>query len=164
MATAIYPGTFDPPTNGHLDIIERGARLFDTLIVAVAERPEKEPLFSLRERAAMLREVCRSLKNVRIAPFSGLLVRFATEQRADAIIKGLRAVSDFESELQMALMNRTLADGLDTLFLMTRADYLYLSSSIVKEVASLGGDVAPYVPPGIARRLAAKLKGRGRSR
>jgi pantetheine-phosphate adenylyltransferase len=163
MATAIYPGTFDPPTNGHLDIIERGARLFETLIVAVAERLEKEPLFPVRERVAMLREVCKGIKNVRVVPFRGLLVRFASQQGADTIIKGLRAVSDFESELQMALMNRTLVGGLDTLFLMTRADYLYLSSSIVKEVAGLGGNVTPYVPPAVAKRLAAKLKGRGRS-
>ena len=164
MSTAIYPGTFDPVTNGHLDIIERGARLFDTLVVAVAERPEKAALFTLRERVEMLRKVCKNLKNVRVEPFRGLLVRFARKMKGDIIIKGLRAVSDFESELQMALMNRTLADGLDTVFLMTGADFLYLSSSLVKEIARLGGDVAPYVPSPVAGLLEGKLKQRGRSR
>lgn len=162
MATAVYPGTFDPTTNGHMDIVERGARLFDRLIVAVAERPEKEPLFPVRARVQMLRACCKHLNNVSIEPFGGLLVEFARKRKADTIIKGLRAVSDFENELQMALMNRTLADGLDTMFLMTSADFLYLSSSIVKEIASLGGDIRRYVPPVVAKRLREKLKGRGR--
>jgi len=167
MTAAVYPGTFDPPTNGHLDIIERGAGIFDRLLVGVTTNPAKTPLFPVRERMAMVREVCSHLKNVRVVPFKGLLVDFARSHGASVIVKGLRAVSDFETELQMALMNRTLSKGLDTVFLMTSADNLYLSSSIVKEIALLGGDVSGFVHPAVEKRIKMKLaaigrKGRGR--
>jgi pantetheine-phosphate adenylyltransferase len=163
MPVAVYPGTFDPPTNGHIDIMERGAGIFERLLVAVTTNPAKRALFSLRERMAMLREVCAHVGNVEVLPFDGLLVDFARDHGASVIVKGLRAVSDFEAELQMALMNRTLSSGLDTVFLMTSADNLYLSSSIVKEVALLGGDVSGFVHAGVAKRLSRKLAGKGRA-
>jgi len=162
MGIAAYPGTFDPPTNGHLDIIERGAGIFDRVLVGVTANPAKTPLFSAGERLAMLREMCAHLKNVEVVPFKGLLVDFARDHGASVIVKGLRAVSDFEVELQMALMNRTLSSGLDTIFLMTSADNLYLSSSLVKEIALLGGDVSGFVHPAVQKRLKKKLAGIGR--
>lgn len=155
---AIYPGSFDPATNGHLDVIGRAAGLFDTLIVAVGRNAGKSPLFGPDERVGLLREVCDDRwPNVEVTLFDGLLVEFAKAQGAKALVKGLRAVSDFEYEFQMALANRHLAPDLETLFLMTSAEHLYLSSSIVKEIARLGGDVSALVPESIARRLLEKL-------
>lgn len=158
MRRAIYPGSFDPVTNGHLDIIERAAALFDEVVVAVARDTPKAPLFPVAEREEMLREACAHLKNVKVESFSGLLVDFARSKQAKVIVKGLRAVSDFETELQMALMNRTLREEIETVFLMTRHEYLYLSSSIVKEIAGLGGEVGDFVPPMVKERLRQKLQ------
>jgi pantetheine-phosphate adenylyltransferase len=158
MSRVIYPGTFDPITNGHLDVIERAGRLFDEVIVAVAAREGKGPLFSLKERCSMAREALteQGLKAT-VEPFSGLLVDFVSRQKAKAIIRGLRAVSDFEFEFQLALMNRKLAAEIETVFIMPRDTYVYLSSSIVKEVAKLGGDVSPFVVESVKRRLAEKF-------
>ncbi len=142
---------------GHLDVITRAARLFDELIVAVAINSDKKPLFSLQERVAMLEECCRHLPNVRVMPLEGLLARFAQQAGACAIVRGLRAVSDFEYEFQMATMNRQLAPEVDTCFLMTHQQYAFLSSSIVKEVARLGGDVSQLVPPNVLTRLQQKF-------
>ncbi len=150
---AVYPGSFDPPTLGHLDIIQRAAQLFDELIVAIAVNSQKQPLFSLEERAEMLRECCTHLPNVRVATLEGLLVRFAQQAGACAIVRGLRAVSDFEYEFQMATMNRQLAPEVDTCFLMTHQQFAFLSSSMVKEVARLGGAVDAFVPPNVAHQL-----------
>ncbi len=146
MRRAIYPGSFDPVTNGHLDVIQRAASVFDEVIVAVAPSVGKEPLFTLEERVEMLCEACGSMSNVRIDSFSGLLVRYAAAQQASVIVKGLRALSDFEFEFEMALMNRRQDEGIETVFMMTNAEYSYLSSSIVKEVAALGGSVEGLVP------------------
>jgi pantetheine-phosphate adenylyltransferase len=158
MATAMYPGSFDPVTNGHLDVIERMARYFDEVVVAVIRNPQKAtPLFSLEEREAMLAEVTRGLGNVRIEFFAGLLVDFAREHGADTIVKGLRAVSDFDYELQMAQMNQSLS-GIETFFLATSPQYSFLSSSLVKEVARFGGDVSSLVPPVVAKRLRQKFE------
>jgi len=154
---AVYPGSFDPPTMGHLDIIQRAAQLFDELIVAVAVNSQKQPLFSLEERMQMLQECCAHLPNVRVASLDGLLARFAQQVGACAIVRGLRAVSDFEYEFQMATMNRQLAPEVDTCFLMTHQQYAFLSSSIVKEVARLGGGIDHLVPPTVAHKLRAKF-------
>lgn len=154
--TALCPGTFDPVTNGHLDIIERAARRFDAVVVGVLENPAKEPLFTARERVSMLRDATTSLSNVEVDAFSGLLVAFARARGADVIVKGLRAVTDFEYEIQMAQMNRRLAE-VETLFMTTAPSWSYLSSSLVKEVARFGGDVTGLVPPVVAERLIEKL-------
>ena len=146
MLRALYPGSFDPVTNGHLDVLARAARLFDEVLVAVAHNSTKEGLFSPLERVQFLEEATRDLPNVRVTHFHGLLVDFARAQRARALIRGLRAVSDFEFEFQMALMNRSLEPELETLFLMPSEEYTYLSSRMVKEVARLGGDVSRFVP------------------
>lgn len=153
MPTAVYPGTFDPITNGHLDVIRRAATLFDEVIVAVAESAEKQPTFSLEDRLAMVREACEGLKGVRVESYSGLTMDFARSRGAVALVKGLRAVSDFEAELQMALMNRSLDDSIETVFLPTSLEWLYLSASRVKEIARLHGDVSDFVPEAVARRL-----------
>ena len=158
MRRAIYPGSFDPVTNGHLDVVERAGKLFDEVIVAVAQNDEKQPLFSLGERLDMLKQTVGKLANVRIAQFDGLLVEFARVEKANAVIRGLRAVSDFEFEFQMALMNRKLEGSVETIFLMPKEEYTYLSSRIVKEIARLGGDVSAFVPAPVAKALAAKLK------
>ena len=158
MAKAVYPGSFDPVTNGHLDVIERAAELFDEVIVAVAVNSAKTPLFTNDERVEMIREACQHLRNVRVTTFSGLLVEFAAQQEASVIVKGLRAVSDFEYELQQALMNRTLRDGVETVFFMTTPENLFLSSSMVKEIAGLGGDVSRFVPPQVRTRLEGKFR------
>jgi len=156
--TAIYPGSFDPATNGHLDVITRASGLFDRLIVAVGRNSGKSsPLFTPEERVEMLREVSAPLPNVEVTTFDGMLVTFAREQGARVLIKGLRAVSDFEYEFQMALANRQLAPDIETLFLMTSAEHLYLSSSIVKEIARLSGDVSALVPPAVEARLKGAL-------
>jgi pantetheine-phosphate adenylyltransferase len=154
--TALCPGTFDPVTNGHLDIIERAAQRFDALIVGVLDNPAKQPLFTAPERVSMLKEATASLPNVEIASFSGLLVGFARARGTDVIVKGLRAVTDFEYEIQMAQMNQRLA-GAETFFMTTAPSWSYLSSSLVKEVARFGGDVTGLVPPVVAERLAEKL-------
>src|SRR5438128_1739039 len=157
---AIYPGSFDPVTAGHLDIIGRGAGLFDRLIVAVAplSTAEKRPLFTLAERVALLREVCVEWPNVEIDAFEGLLVEYARRSGANAIVKGLRAVSDFEYEFAMALMNRRLEPEIDTLYLMTSAEFSFLSSSLVKEVARLGGDLDGLVPDPVRKALSERFR------
>ena len=157
MRRAIYPGSFDPVTNGHLYVIERARKLFDEVVVAVAHNDEKQPLFSLEERLELLRETAGRIDNVRIAEFKGLLVDFAKAGKAGAVIRGLRAVSDFEFEFQMALMNRKLEAGVETIFLMPKEEYTYLSSRIVKEIARLGGDVSSFVPARVAKALSRKF-------
>ena len=158
MITAVYPGSFDPVTSGHLDIIARAARTFDALLVAVGKNAAKAPLFTVEERLEMLGEVCRPWPNVRIETFGGMLVSYARERGARVLIKGLRAVSDFEYEFQMALANKQLAPDIETLFMMTSAEHLYLSSSIVKEIARLGGDVSALVPAPVERRLRERFR------
>jgi pantetheine-phosphate adenylyltransferase len=155
---AIYPGSFDPVTNGHLDVIDRARKLFDEVIVAVAHNDQKHPLFSLEERLDLLQATIGKFKNVEIAPLDGLLVDFAVARKATAVIRGLRAISDFEFEFQMALMNRKLEATIETIFLMPKEEYTYLSSRIVKEIARLGGDVASFVPGRVSKALAAKLR------
>jgi pantetheine-phosphate adenylyltransferase len=156
MRRAIYPGSFDPVTNGHLDVIERARKLFDEVVVAVADNDEKQPLFSLKERLDLLRKTAGTIENVRVAQFKGLLVDFAKAEHAGAVIRGLRAVSDFEFEFQMALMNRKLDASVETIFLMPKEEYTYLSSRIVKEIARLGGDVSSFVPACVAKALGRK--------
>jgi pantetheine-phosphate adenylyltransferase len=146
MLRAIYPGSFDPITNGHLDVLSRAARLFDEVIMAVAINQSKQILFSVEERVELLKASCQHLPNVRVASFNGLLVDFARQSEAKAVIRGLRAVSDFEFEFQMALMNRSLEPELEALFLMPSEEYSYISSRMVKEVARLGGEVSRFVP------------------
>ncbi len=153
MKRAIYAGSFDPVTNGHLDVLERAARVFDEIIVAIAYNPEKRGLFTPEERIAMLEDATSAMSNVRIVQFHGLLVDYARNAGACAIVRGLRAVSDFEFEFQMALMNRRLEPTLETFFLMPKEEYSYVSSRLVKEVASLGGNVAPFVPAAAERAL-----------
>jgi pantetheine-phosphate adenylyltransferase len=156
MKIAIYPGTFDPFTNGHLDIVQRARALFDEIIITIARNSSKEPLFSAEERIDMIKEAIRSLDNVSVDSFDGLLVNYAKQKNANVIIRGLRMISDFEYEFQMALMNRKLADEIATVFLMPDEKYTYLSSSIVREIAQLGGDYKPFVPPNIGERLREK--------
>jgi pantetheine-phosphate adenylyltransferase len=158
--TALCPGTFDPVTNGHLDIIERAARRFDALVVGVLDNPAKQPLFGVEERVSLLKEVTQGLANVEVDAFSGLLVDYARGRGADVVVKGLRAVSDFEYEIQMAQMNRSLS-GLETLFVTAAPQWSFLSSSLVKEVAAFGGDVRALVPPVVAERLRDRLGGAG---
>jgi pantetheine-phosphate adenylyltransferase len=158
MRRAIYPGSFDPVTNGHVDVIERARKLFDEVVVAVAFNDQKQPFFSLEERLEFLREVTEGIAGVRVAPLDGLLVEFAMRQNAQAVVRGLRAVSDFEFEFQMALMNRKLEASVETIFLMPKEDYTYLSSRIVKEIARLGGDVRSFVPACVVQSFAEKLK------
>jgi pantetheine-phosphate adenylyltransferase len=161
--TAIYPGTFDPVTNGHLDIITRGGRLFDQILVAILKNPEKEPLFPLQERLEILKAVVGKLPNARVEAFDGLLVDYARARGAQAIVRGLRALSDFEFEYQMALMNHRLGPDIETVYMMPSEAYSYVSSRLVKEVARLGGDVSGLVPREVAERLRARCAaGQGR--
>jgi pantetheine-phosphate adenylyltransferase len=155
LRPAIYPGTFDPITYGHIDVVNRAAAMFPRLIILVARNPVKAPMFSDIERIAMIREVFRGRKNITVDGFDGLLVDYARQTRATAIIRGLRAVSDFEYEFQMALMNRKLYRNIDTVFLAPDERYTYLNSSIVREVARLGGDIDDFVPPVVRKRLRA---------
>jgi pantetheine-phosphate adenylyltransferase len=157
MTIALYPGSFDPITFGHLDVMERAAKLFDKLIIAVAHNEEKRPLFTAVERTAMIRESIASHNNVEIVSFDGLLVDFAKKSGATAVVRGLRAVTDFEYEFQMALMNKILSPELETVFLASREAYTYLSSRVIKEVAKLGGDVSKFVPPAVAAALTKAL-------
>jgi pantetheine-phosphate adenylyltransferase len=162
MRIAIYPGSFDPPTNGHLDVVQRAAKLFDRVIVAVAQNDSKHPLFTLAERKELVRKTVAHLPNVVTDAFGGLLVDYAVARQASAIVRGLRAVSDFEFEFQLALMNRKLAENLETIFMMPKDTYTFLSSRIVKEIARFGGDVSAFVPPHVRLALRKKLKPRAR--
>jgi pantetheine-phosphate adenylyltransferase len=146
MKLAICPGTFDPITNGHLDLVERGLRIFDEIIIAVAPSPKKQPLFTLEERLTLIRESSRGLRHVSVEPFDGLLVEYVRSKKGVAIVRGLRAVSDFEYELQLALMNRKLDTAIETVFMMPSQEYSFLTSTIVKEIASFGGNVQGLVP------------------
>jgi len=150
---AIYPGSFDPITNGHLDLIERGCRLFDKLIVSILSNETKQPLFSVEERIEMLREVVGGYPNVAVDSFGGLLVDYAAQNNATVLLRGIRAISDYEYELQMALMNRRLRPDIETVFMMASEAYSFISSRLVKEVFGLGGDIAGLVPPSVERRL-----------
>jgi len=158
MRTALCPGSYDPPTNGHIDVIERAARYFDSVVVAVIANPSKQPLFSLDERKGLLADALSHVDNVEIASFDGLLVDFARARDLSIVVKGLRAISDFEYELQMAQMNSTLLPGMDTLFITSNPSWAFLSSSLVKEVAKYGGDVEGLVPAGVAKALAERLR------
>lgn len=153
MKRAVYPGTFDPITNGHIDIIKRSLRIFDSVVIAVAPNPKKTSLFDLKERIFMIEEATKGMRNIEIETFEGLLVDYIRQRGAIAIIRGLRAVSDFEYEFQMALMNRKLSDMIETVFMMPSEEYSYLTSSIIKEVASYGGEVKDLVPSMVAKRL-----------
>ena len=160
MRTAIYPGSFDPLTNGHLDVIQRAAKLFDRVIVAVAQNDSKQPLFTLAERLALVKAAIKHLPHVEADSFDGLLIEYAARQKAQAVVRGLRAVSDFEFEFQLALMNRKLNENVEAIFMMPKDTYTFLSSRIVKEIARLGGDVSPFVPPHVQTALIRKLKPR----
>ena len=154
---ALYPGTFDPPTNGHVDLIQRGSKLFEHLTVGILRNPVKNPLFTVEERVEMLKEATSALGNVSIATFDGLRVEFARLQGATAVLRGIRAISDYEHEFQMALMNRRLAPEVETVFLQPAGRYSFVSSRMVKEVFSFGGDVAGLLPPNVLKRLRARI-------
>ncbi len=158
MITALVPGSFDPPTRGHLDVVERCAALFDVVVVSVVHNPSKKPLFTAPERVALLEECCEKWPNVRVASFEGLLVDFAHEMGAKTVVKGLRAVTDFEYEIQMSQMNRHLSGDVVSMFVATKPEYGYLSSSLVKEVARLGGSVDALVPGPVAAALKERLE------
>ena len=155
--TAVYPGSFDPPTNGHLDLIERGSKIFEELVVAILRNSEKSPMFSVAERREMLQELTANLKNVRIETFDGLMVEYAKSLEATCILRGIRAISDYEYELQMALMNRKLEPRLETVFILPGQPYSYLSSKLVREIAQLGGPLQGLVPTVVEERLRAKI-------
>jgi pantetheine-phosphate adenylyltransferase len=161
MRRAIYPGSFDPVTNGHLDIIERGCKLFDEIIISILVNPDKQPFFTVEERHEMLTEVLQDIKKggcrVSVDSFRGLLVNYAVAQQADVIVRGIRAISDYEYELQMALMNRRLEPGIETVFMMPAETYSYVSSRLVKEVFHLGGAISGLVPPVIEERMKEKM-------
>ena len=158
LRVAIYPGSFDPLTLGHVDIIERGSALFDSIIVAVLRNIEKSPLFTVDERLEMIRDTFRARGNVQADSFSGLLVDYASSRKATTIVRGIRAISDFEYEFQMALMNRRLAPAIETVFMMPAEEYSYVSSRLVKEVASLGGNVSGLVPEDVEKRLLERVR------
>ncbi|PYP84315.1 MAG: pantetheine-phosphate adenylyltransferase [Candidatus Angelobacter sp. Gp1-AA117] len=157
VVRAIYPGSFDPLTNGHLDLIERGSKIFEELIVAILRNPEKDPLFTFSERRAMLEQMVSSFPNVRVEIFEGLLVDYAMKKNAKAVLRGIRAISDYEYELQMALMNRKLQPQLETVFMMPAEAYSYLSSRLVKEIFRLGGSVRGLVPELVEQKLREKF-------
>ena len=154
---AIYPGTFDPLTNGHLDLIARGSKIFDHLVVAILNNSEKQPLFPVAERVEMIFDATREFGNISVSTFDGLLVEFARQQQAQALLRGIRAISDYEYEFQMALMNRRLAPQLETVFMMPAEKYSYVSSRLIREVFSLGGSVEGLVPPAVVERLQARV-------
>lgn len=154
---AVYPGTFDPITNGHMDVIERGLKLFDGLIVAIAESQTKEPLFTVDERIRMAKDAVRRYKNVKVESFDCLLIDYMREKKANIVLRGLRVISDFEYEFQMALTNRKLAPDIETVFMMTAGDYSYLSSRFIKEIARLGGRFDCFVPPNVVKMLKEKF-------
>src|SRR5689334_14088512 len=158
MRTAIYPGSFDPLTNGHLDVIERAVKLFDRVVVAVAKNESKQPLFTLEERLRLVRRGVQHLSNAEADSFDNLLVDYAEQRSAQAIVRGLRAVSDFEFEFQLALMNRKLNEKVETIFMMPKDTYTFLSSRIIKEIARLGGDISGFVPAPVQKALLAKLR------
>ncbi|MDA8168742.1 MAG: pantetheine-phosphate adenylyltransferase [Nitrospiraceae bacterium] len=158
MKRAVLPGTFDPFTNGHFDILLRGLRIFDEVIIAVAPNPKKQPTFTIEERIELIREATKDIGNIKVEPFSGLLVEYVKSKRASAVIRGLRAVSDFEYEFQMALMNRSLDAEVETVFLTPSLEYTFLTATIIKEVASYGGCVTGLVPENVERALKAKFK------
>ncbi|HSU31870.1 MAG TPA: pantetheine-phosphate adenylyltransferase [Bryobacteraceae bacterium] len=155
---AIYPGSFDPLTNGHLDLISRSAKLAGRLVVAVLKNSQKQPLFAVEERVEMIREVTRETMNVEVDAFDGLLVDYAARRGANVIVRGIRAISDYEAELRMALMNRRLRPETETIFLMAGEEFSYVSSRMIKEIFTLGGDVSSFVPPSVAERLHRKLR------
>ena len=157
MRTVIYPGSFDPLTNGHLDVLQRATKLFDRVIVAVAKSESKHPLFTLDERVELVRQAIGHLPQVEVDRFDGLLIEYVAHQKAQAVVRGLRAVSDFEFEFQLALMNRKLDERIETIFMMPKDTYTFLSSRIVKEIARLGGDVSPFVPAHVRAALQQKL-------
>ncbi|WP_395741205.1 pantetheine-phosphate adenylyltransferase [Prosthecobacter sp.] len=157
MRIAIYPGSFDPLTNGHLDVLQRAAGIFDTLIIAVAKDNAKQSLFTVDERVELIRNAAAEIPGIQVMPFEGLLVNFARQHKAAALVRGLRAVSDFEFEFQLALMNRKLEPNLETLFLMPREEYTYISSRLVKEICRLGGHIDQFVPPNVVIALRQKL-------
>jgi len=163
MRTVVYPGSFDPVTNGHLDLIHRASKLFDRVIVAIAVNEDKQPLFSLVERQNLVKKSIKHLPNVEVDSLVGLLVDYVDQHAAGAIIRGLRAVSDFEFEFQLALMNRKLNERVETIFMMPKETYTFLSSKIVKEIARLGGNVSPFVPSHVCSALTAKLAKKQRS-
>ena len=158
MKIAIYPGTFDPVTNGHIDILERALKLFDKVIITIARNTAKNPLFTEEERITLLRQVTKHFKNVEVDSFEGLLVEYVEKRGAISVVRGLRAMTDFEYELQMALMNRKLDETMETIFLMPNEKYTYLSSNFVREIARLGGDVSRFVPPVVLKALRQKNK------
>jgi pantetheine-phosphate adenylyltransferase len=158
MRTAIYPGSFDPLTNGHLDVIERAVKLFDRVVVAVAKNESKQPMFTLEERVDLVRGAIKNLPNVEAGTFDCLLVDYVNQQKAQAIVRGLRAISDFEFEFQLALMNRKLNERVETIFMMPKDTYTFLSSRIIKEIARLGGDISAFVPPHVRAALIEKIK------
>ena len=158
MKKAVYPGTFDPVTNGHLDVIKRGSIIFDTLIVSVGRNPLKETLFSVKERMEMIRDHVKELPNVTVDCFDGMLVDYLKKQQTNIILRGIRTVSDFEYEFQRALTNRALSKEVETVFVMTSEQYSFLNSTLIREVVSLGGSVNQFVPPDVERRLKEKFK------
>jgi len=155
--TAVYPGTFDPITNGHLSIVNRALKIFDKLIIAILNNPQKEPLFSIEERIAMIKDVLKSKSNIEVDVFDGLLVDYVIEKKSNVVLRGIRALSDFEYEFQMALMNRKLNRDVQSIFLMTDYKWFYISSTIIKEAASFDGDISGLVPPSVCRKLKEKF-------
>lgn len=160
MNTVVYPGTFDPITNGHTDLVSRASRLFDTVIVAVADSPKKKPLFTLEERVALVEAATSHLPNIKVTGFSNLLAEFVLEQGANILLRGLRAVSDFEYEFQLADMNRKLAPEVESIFLTPANHLSYISSTLIREIASLGGDITEFVPEPVAKALSQKFAGK----
>jgi pantetheine-phosphate adenylyltransferase len=158
MSTAVYPGSFDPITNGHLDVIKRGTKVFEKVIVAVGDNPAKKALFTKEERVEMIREVTKAYRNVEVDGFDGLVVDYVHKRKATVILRGIRTISDFEYEYQMALTNRTFASDIETVFVMAHEEYSFVSSRFIKEAASMGGDVSSFLPKEVEKRLKAKFK------